>query len=100
MQRWGGYKAFRMYGGIGMSASSLHRESTDSLIHTIQEISQLCFPLCIFMPMFSSCPVFDMTQYYCIHESGTLLLVNCCDYNTQISGIEKRILVYKTKACN
>ena len=25
-------QAFRMYGGIGMSASSLHRESTDSLI--------------------------------------------------------------------
>ena len=23
-----------MYGGIGVSASSLHRESTDSLIHT------------------------------------------------------------------
>ena len=27
-----GLQAFRMYGGIGMSASSLHRESTDSLI--------------------------------------------------------------------
>ena len=26
-----------MYGGIGMSASSLHRESTDSLKHTVQE---------------------------------------------------------------
>ena len=26
-------KAFPMYGGIGMSAPSLHRESTDSLIH-------------------------------------------------------------------
>ena len=25
-------KAFPMYGGIGVSASSLHRESTDSLI--------------------------------------------------------------------
>ena len=25
-------QAFRMYGGIGMSASSLHRESTHSLI--------------------------------------------------------------------
>ena len=25
-------KAFPMYGGIGMSAPSLHRESTDSLI--------------------------------------------------------------------
>ena len=35
----GRLQAFRMYGGIGMSASSLHRESTDSLIcwfsHTI-----------------------------------------------------------------
>ena len=28
----GRLQAFRMYGGIGMSASSLHRESTDSLI--------------------------------------------------------------------
>ena len=28
----GWLQAFRMYGGIGMSASSLHRESTDSLI--------------------------------------------------------------------
>ena len=28
----GQLQAFRMYGGIGMSASSLHRESTDSLI--------------------------------------------------------------------
>ena len=27
----GWLQAFRMYGGIGMSASSLHRESTDSL---------------------------------------------------------------------
>ena len=26
-------KAFPMYGGIGVSAPSLHRESTDSLIH-------------------------------------------------------------------
>ena len=30
----GRLQAFRMYGGIGMSASSLHRESTDSLIIT------------------------------------------------------------------
>ena len=30
----GRLQAFRMYGGIGMSASSLHRESTDSLIAT------------------------------------------------------------------
>ena len=29
---FGRLQAFRMYGGIGMSASSLHRESTDSLI--------------------------------------------------------------------
>ena len=28
----GRLQAFRMYGAIGMSASSLHRESTDSLI--------------------------------------------------------------------
>ena len=29
-KRWGWLQAFCMYGGIGMSASSLHRESTDS----------------------------------------------------------------------
>ena len=29
---FGRLQAFRMYGGMGMSASSLHRESTDSLI--------------------------------------------------------------------
>ena len=29
-------KAFPMYGGIGVSAPSLHRESTDSLIHISQ----------------------------------------------------------------
>ena len=28
-------KAFPMYGGIGVSAPSLHRESTDSLIHSL-----------------------------------------------------------------
>ena len=31
----GAVQAFRIYGGIGMSASSLHRESTDSLIKCI-----------------------------------------------------------------
>ena len=30
----GRLQAFRMYGGIGMSESSLHRESIDSLIRT------------------------------------------------------------------
>ena len=30
----GRLQVFRMYGGIGMSASSLHRESTDSLIYS------------------------------------------------------------------
>ena len=29
----GRLQAFRLYGGLGMSASSLHRESTDSLIY-------------------------------------------------------------------
>ena len=40
-------KAFPMYGGIGVSAPSLHRESTDSLIDsmnasTVQSISLSC----------------------------------------------------------
>ena len=33
--RLGRVQAFPMYGGLGMSAPSLHRESTDSLIHNI-----------------------------------------------------------------
>ena len=31
--RLGRVQAFPMYGGLGMSAPSLHRESTDSLIY-------------------------------------------------------------------
>ena len=52
----GRLQAFRMYGGMGMSASSLHRESTDSLIHMylhilvyiekIEEISKIL--LCVY----------------------------------------------------
>ena len=42
---FGRLQAFRMYGGIGMSASSLHRESTDSLITmmfvTVHKIAQM-----------------------------------------------------------
>ena len=36
-------KAFPMYGGIGVSAPSLHRESTDSLIVEITYIQRLGF---------------------------------------------------------
>ena len=32
--RLGRVQAFPMYGGLGMSAPSLHRESTDSLIES------------------------------------------------------------------
>ena len=32
-------KAFPMYGGIGVSAPSLHRESTDSLIYNRKIVS-------------------------------------------------------------
>ena len=34
--RLGRVQAFPMYGGLGMSAPSLHRESTDSLIASIK----------------------------------------------------------------
>ena len=33
--RLGRVQAFPMYGGLGMSAPSLHRESTDSLIYVV-----------------------------------------------------------------
>ena len=33
--RLGRVQAFPMYGGLGMSAPSLHRESTDSLIMSV-----------------------------------------------------------------
>ena len=36
-------KAFPMYGDIGVSAPSLHRESTDSLI--MQVMPYVCYPL-------------------------------------------------------
>ena len=39
--RLGRVQAFPMYGGLGMSAPSLHRVSTDSLIH---EWNFLCCP--------------------------------------------------------
>ena len=35
---FGRLQAFRMYGGIGMSAPSLHRESADSLIYLISSL--------------------------------------------------------------
>ena len=37
----GQLQAFRMYGGIGMSASSLYRESTDSLIYCMLTVTML-----------------------------------------------------------
>ena len=41
---FGRLQAFRIYGNIGMSAPSLHRESTNSLIHvyTYQTVYSLC----------------------------------------------------------
>ena len=35
--RLGRVQAFPMYGGLGMSAPSLHRESTDSLIESLSD---------------------------------------------------------------
>ena len=40
----GRLQAFRMYGVIGMSASSLHRESTDALIYTSDHTAVLARP--------------------------------------------------------
>ena len=44
-------KAFPMYGGIGVSAPSLHRESTDSLIadaeETVEETYLKILPSCL-----------------------------------------------------
>ena len=39
-------KAFPMYGGIGVSAPSLHRESTDSLIHAHTQIQMYIVRVC------------------------------------------------------
>ena len=46
----GWFQAFRtcMYGGIGMSASSLHRESTDSLIYEISKREVSLFQECLY----------------------------------------------------
>ena len=40
-------KAFPMYGGMGVSAPSLHRESTDSLIQTIAKLCLLFACMCV-----------------------------------------------------
>ena len=40
--RLGRVQAFPMYGGLGMSAPSLHRESTDSLINYL-DLGTTCF---------------------------------------------------------
>ena len=43
-------KAFPMYGGIGVSAPSLHRESTDSLItHALALSQSICRENCLFI---------------------------------------------------
>ena len=39
--RLGRVQAFPMYGGLGMSAPSLHRESTDSLIFADTKVGEL-----------------------------------------------------------
>ena len=51
--------AFRMYGGIGMSASSLHRESTDSLMHVcvcvcVCVCMHSCMHVCMYMDLLVS----------------------------------------------
>ena len=52
--RLGRVQAFPMYGGLGMSAPSLHRESTDSLIHVCHGSGMLISRCCIsyFMYMY------------------------------------------------
>ena len=40
--RLGRVQAFPMYGGLGMSAPSLHRESTDSLILSPPDLERYC----------------------------------------------------------
>ena len=39
--RLGHVQAFSMYGGLGMSVPSLHRESTDSLIDTYKVVESI-----------------------------------------------------------
>ena len=50
--RW--LQAFRMYGGIGMSVPSLHRESTYSLI-TSTDIILLSKPCCAILYKLTMC---------------------------------------------
>ena len=50
--RLGHVQAFPMYGGLGMSAPSLHRESTDSLIGLVYTV--LTFVMIQFLPLSSS----------------------------------------------
>ena len=40
---FGRAQAFPMYGGLGMSTPSLHRELTDSLIHNMRRSQQTTY---------------------------------------------------------
>ena len=55
MQHWGGCKLFCIYDGIGMSTSSPHRESTDSLIHVYLNLTSVYRILAYITVMLSSC---------------------------------------------
>ena len=59
-------KAFPMYGGIGVSAPSLHRESTDSLIVCPMLYRNIILVCCVFtwrspalVVVLSACPLED-----------------------------------------
>ena len=65
-------KAFPMYGGIGVSAPSLHRESTDSLI----------------LEMFTNDTVSDIHHLnYSTNYSFTLIASNCAGNSTTMMTI-------------
>ena len=64
--------SFRMHGGIRMSASSLHRESTDSLIHCIQLLKclQTCRAMISGVRSSSSFMMMDLRQSQARAQEG------------------------------
>ena len=53
--RLGHVYAFPVYGGLGMSAPSLHRESTDSMIHVVSSYTVVMLPIDLLAADVCSC---------------------------------------------
>ena len=94
--RLGRVQAFPMYGGLGMSVPSLHRESTDSLIiyEVLHKCNKLMFCNTILMrhPRWNVRPISSLVS---VEENIVSDLV--CFFYKKCQCLFKRILVYSVK---